>query len=82
MKTTFKIETTITRSLKFLLSLSKHIKPNSKLFNRTLNSKISFNHNSKIFLLFSFFKTRSDDIPDMYYLLLHRPPQLPSCLDS
>ena len=46
-------------------SLSKHIEPNSNLFNGTPISKIPFNNNSKKFF-FSFFKTRSDDIPDIY----------------
>ena len=79
MKTTFKTKTLNARLLKFLLSLSlsKHIKPNSNLFNETPNSKISFNNNSKNFLPFSFFKTRSDDIPDICCLVLYRPPNSP-----
>ena len=82
MKTTFQTKTPIARLLKSLLfSLSEYIELDSNHFNGTPISKIPFNNNSKVFP-FSFFKTRSDDIPDIYMFLdFISFPQPPVCVD-
>ena len=82
MKTTFQTKPHITRLLKFLpFSPSKYFELDSNNFNGISISKIPFNNNSKN-ITFSFFKTRSDDIPDNYILLEFISfPQPPICLD-